>query len=42
MASWVHWYNAERLHSGIGDVPSVEYEEFYYDRTGGVSVPAAA
>lgn len=41
-ASWVHWYNTERLHSSIGDVPPVEYEEFYYDRTRAVSEPAAA
>ncbi len=32
-ASWVQWYNAERLHSSLGDVPPVEYEEIYYDRS---------
>ena len=25
-ASWVHWYNATRLHSSIGYLPPVEYE----------------
>ena len=41
-ASWVHWYNTERIHSSIGDVPPAEYEEFYYDSTRGVSELAAA
>lgn len=41
-ASWVHWYNTERLHSSLGDMPPVEYEQSYYDRTRGVSEPAAA
>ncbi len=29
-ASWVHWYNSERLHSSIGDVPPAEFEHAYY------------
>lgn len=41
-ASWVHWYNTERIHSSIGDIPPVEHEELYYDRTRGVSQLAAA
>lgn len=41
-ASWVHWYNTERLHSSIGDIPPVEYEEIYYDRTQGSSQSVAA
>lgn len=41
-ASWVHWYKTERLHSSIGDVPPVEYEESYYDSTRAVSESAAA
>jgi len=41
-ASWVHWYNTERLHSSIGDIPPVEYEENYYDRVQGHSGLAAA
>jgi len=32
-ASWVHWYNATRLHTSIADVPPVEYEEDYHRRT---------
>jgi putative transposase len=34
-ASWVHWYNATRLHTSIGDVPPIEYEEAYHHRTHG-------
>ena len=28
--SWVHWFNETRLHSSIGHVPPVEYENAYY------------
>ena len=28
--SWVHWYNTERLHGYLCDVPSAEYEEAHY------------
>ena len=34
-ASWVHWYNSERLHSSIADVPPAEYEQIHYDSTRG-------
>jgi putative transposase len=29
-ASWVHWYNTERLHSSIGDMPPTEFEDLNY------------
>jgi len=29
-ASWVHWFNTDRLHSMIGNIPPVEYEQDYY------------
>lgn len=29
-SSWVHWFNTQRLHSKIGHVPPVEYEQSYY------------
>ena len=41
-ASWVHWYNHDRLHSSIGDVPPVEYEHQHYDSTQGTDNPVAA
>jgi len=28
-AEWVHWYNTARVHSSIGMVPPVEYEQQY-------------
>jgi putative transposase len=27
---WVHWYNTQRLHGYLDDVPPVEYEEAHY------------
>lgn len=41
-ASWVHWYNTERLHSSIEDIPPVEYEAAHYDATPGRDEPVAA
>ncbi|MER7453394.1 IS3 family transposase [Nocardia beijingensis] len=32
-ASWVHWYNTQRLHSAIGYLPPVEYEHLYHQQT---------
>jgi putative transposase len=31
---WVDWYNHERLHSGAGDLPPVEFEDLYLNKTG--------
>jgi putative transposase len=28
--SWVHWFNTQRLHSKIGNIPPVEWEQTYY------------
>lgn len=41
-ASWVHWFNHERLHSSIADVPPVELEQSHYDSTPGHDDPVAA
>jgi putative transposase len=41
-ASWVHWYNHERLHSSIGDIPPVECEHQHYDSIRGHDDPVAA
>nr|WP_324196198.1 IS3 family transposase [Nocardia abscessus] len=32
-ASWVHWYNTQRLHSAIGYRPPVEHEHIYHQQT---------
>jgi putative transposase len=29
-ASWVHWFNHQRLHSAISYIPPIEYETAYY------------
>jgi putative transposase len=29
-ASWVHWFNTRRLHSTIGNIPPLEYEQTDY------------
>jgi putative transposase len=39
---WVDWYNNERLHCYLGNVPPEEYERNYYDRNIGSSTGDAA
>jgi putative transposase len=29
---WVDWWNETRLHSAIGDIPPVEYEQHYHQQ----------
>ena len=29
-ASWAHWFNINRLHTSIGNMPPVEYEQHYH------------
>jgi putative transposase len=41
VASWVHWYNHSRLHSSIGYLPPVEYENYHQSTTGRREVTAA-
>ena len=41
-ASWVHWYNHERLHPSIGDVPPAEFEDLNYALPQGHDEPVAA
>ena len=41
-ASWVNWYNHERLHSAIGDVPPAEYEQAYHGLTNAANNTVAA
>lgn len=32
IVEWVSWFNHDRLHSSIGDVPPVEFEQLYRER----------
>ena len=41
-ASWVHWYNHDRLHSSIGHVPPAEYETAHYASTRNHNTATAA
>lgn len=43
VVDWVHWYNGHRLHSTLGYVSPVEFEELYYDeKRGSLSAVAAS
>ena len=39
---WVDWYNNERLHGYLGNIPPEEQEQNYYDRNIGPSTGEAA
>ena len=39
---WVDWYNNDRLHSALGNIPPEEYEQNYYAETNGPSTGDAA
>lgn len=32
IVEWVSWFNDERLHSSIGDIPPAEFEDLYVDQ----------
>ena len=32
---WVHWYNTQRIHGYIGDIPPTEYEDTYHAERSG-------
>jgi hypothetical protein len=32
IVEWVSWFNHDRLHSSIGDIPPVEFEQNYWER----------
>lgn len=42
VASWVHWYNHQRLHSSTNYLPPVEYEQNYHEPTSRRGNPVAA
>lgn len=31
-AAWIHWYNTQRLHSALGHVPPIEFEDAHRQR----------
>jgi putative transposase len=41
-AKWVHWWNHNRVHSAVGDMPPAEFEALYYDSNQKVSTGARA
>jgi putative transposase len=41
-AAWVLWYNTSRLHSSIGHIPPVEYEQHYRDALPATATPEVA
>jgi putative transposase len=42
IVEWVSWFNHDRLHSSIGDIPPVEFEQAYAERTGADPPPGGA
>lgn len=42
LLDWVTWYNTERLHSALGNIPPEEYEQTYYAQSHGTSTGDAA
>ena len=35
---WIGWFNHRRLHSSLGDIPPVEFEQLHHARQGPISV----
>ena len=42
VARWVHWYNTSRLHSSIGYLPPIEFEQLHRQATKAAPTPGAA
>ena len=42
VARWVHWYNATRLHSSIGHLPPIEFEQHHRQATNATAIPDVA
>jgi putative transposase len=41
IVEWVSWFNQDRLHSSIGDIPPVEFEQNYRERVGADPLPGS-
>jgi putative transposase len=42
VAGWVHWYNTARLHSSIGHLPPIEFEQRHRQATTEAPIPEVA
>jgi len=42
IVEWVSWFNNDRLHSSIGDIPPVEFEENYRKHTAAAPPPGSS
>lgn len=42
VARWVHWYNHQRLHTSIGNLPPVEFEQLHRQATTVPPIPEVA
>jgi putative transposase len=42
IVEWVSWFNHDRLHSSIGDIPPVEFEQAYRERVGAAPPPGSS
>ena len=42
VARWVHWYNTSRLHSSIGHVPPIEFEQLHRQAKQQAPIPEVA
>jgi putative transposase len=42
VARWVHWYNTTRLHSSIGHLPPIEFEQLHRQAKTTASDPEVA
>ncbi len=42
VARWVHWYNTTRLHSSIGHLPTIEFEQLHRQATTVTPTPEVA
>lgn len=42
VARWVHWYNHQRLHSSIGYLPPIEFEQRHRQAAKATTSPAVA
>jgi len=42
IVEWVSWFNHDRLHSSIGDIPPVEFEQDYWGRAAAEPPPSSS